>query len=334
MNGPPVGRRAFLTLAGGGVLAACSAQRSRSASVASSRQEPEQSPEPTAPPARPAYTHPTTDLFVDLKTRAGRFAQQLATYDVDQQLRPEVEFAALPTARRASAVAAAEPLRQQGVYSRADVTFVQLGGLVPVSKAATYASCMVVLEQTLTDDDGKVEKISRTLDVRLRRPARMWVLDDLASAGGVVLPNPATLSAPARRVLDHRAITLADSARWDIYAGSISESLLAVMAGLAEEFSYSVAVLRNGHPRDVIDGRAPAPVSNHYRGRAMDLYEINGTRVEQMERAQLQSFLQAVPDLGGKREVGVPPGNDLDGRGRQFFANLVHVDHVHVAVET
>lgn len=330
MSDGTIGRRSFLALAAGGLLAGCNRQRRAGPAALPVRATPTRLPRPAD---RPLFVQPLGDAFVDLKTRAGRLVQQLATYDLDDGTRPDAPLLGLPAARRSSSAAAAAPLRVPGRFSRAEVRFVQLGGLAPVSTAATYASCLVVVEQTLTDRDGATSSVARTVDVRLRRPAREWVVDELASAGGAPLPRPADLPEAARRVLDSPRILLADSARWDIHAGAVDQALLGVMAALAADFTYSVTVLRSGHPRQVVDGRSPEPVSNHYRGRAVDVHDVDGTPVEQLAPARLREFLRAVPDLGGAKEVGTPPGNDLDGRGRQYFSNLVHVDHVHLALD-
>lgn len=323
-------RRAFLGLAGAAVLTGCTGTAEpRRASGPGPTTVVTPSPTPYSPPPAAPYSQDVADAFYDLKTRAGRFAQQLATYDVDAGPVP----LSLPPRQRARTLAALAPLRRPGVWSRAQVRLVQLGGLVPVSETATYASCMVVLEQELTSPDRSVSTVTRTVDVRLRRPGREWVVEELSSAGGLPLARPDDLPAVAQRVLDSPRITLADSARWDIHAGVVDRALLQVMGDLADDFAYSVVVLRNGHPPNVIDGRTKPPVSNHWKGRAVDVYAIDGTPVERLAPDRLTAFLRAIPALGGRREVGTPPGFDLDGQRGDFFANTVHVDHVHVAVE-
>lgn len=317
------------TLSSGPLLTACGA-----GSDAVPEERADGSGGPSGGPAQPEqWTADGEQLFVDLKTRAGRVVQQLATWDGQPDDGP---LGALPPSARGRSLAAARPLQPPAAWSRASVEFVQLGGLVPVSVRATYASCLVLLRQDLPLSDGSPRRVRRTVDVRLRRPENEWVLDELAGAGGDPVPRPRSLSEPALRVLGDPRIGIADSARWDVHEGAVDPRLLDLMAALGQRTPYEVSVLRNGHPHEVIDGRKDAPVSNHSLGRALDVHAVDGTLVESLGGDRLQAFLRQVREegvrLGLQLELGVPPGHDPDGPGGSTFANEVHVDHVHVAL--
>jgi hypothetical protein len=198
-----------------------------------------------------------------------------------------------------------------------------MGGL-----AGGRASVMVVVRREAGGGSSPEVVETRTLDIRLIRTGGAWVFDDLASAGGTAAERPAGLSADARAVLDDPRIELPDSARWDIYRGSIAPSLLRLMAAMAERGPYGVVVLRTGHPRHVF---GTTRLSQHTVGQAVDLYRVDRSLV--VERAvsgaphSLARWLCRRDDLG---QLGSPWGlADADGR---TFSDTVHQDHLHIAV--
>lgn len=289
-------------------------------------------PEPVTPPPAPApYDAPVGDALPTFKRVAGRFAQALATYDA-----AAVASRSLPTevyvGTREELEAGAAPLRAAAGWSRAEVEFVQYGGLTPVSPRATSGVAMVVLRQVMQDASGSTSIVRRTLDLRLRQEAGAWQVERLASAGGTKLDRPQRLSLSAQRVLDDPRIDLPDSARWDIYSGQIAEELLRVMLNLADVTRLRATVLKTGHPERVVDGRASAPVSAHWRGRAVDIYALDDVPIADAAPAVVRSVVQTAGSIGSVAQVGAPEGFDLDGGGRRYFTNLVHADHLHVAV--
>jgi hypothetical protein len=42
-----------------------------------------------------------------------------------------------------------------------------------------------------------------------------------------------------------------DSARWDIFRGEVDDRLLTALAGAADRYALSIAVLSSGHPPNV-----------------------------------------------------------------------------------
>ena len=291
-------------------------------------------PRPTLAPA-PTYVPVAGEVFPRAKTAAARFLQTLLTYDVDEPRGSSVARSlplAVPTLDAAVLAARARSLLLGEAQSTAEVVYPQLGGLVPLGSGASYAVVMAVVRHRLLTADGEKRETTRTMDVRLRVVDGEWRVEELASVGGDPAPRPRTVPAAARRILDDPRITLPDSARWDLHRGEVDGRLLDVMSALAARAPYSVTVLRTGHPEKVVDGFADR-VSNHFRGRAVDVWSL-GERplVQQRARRDTVAFqlLEQVVAPGPADEVGVPVGWDLDGGVRQIFANVVHDDHFHL----
>lgn len=329
-----ISRRALL-LAGASVLTGCAEDRGPGPRTLgrdrANRPKPPPPPSPS-PPAPAPYQAPVGDALPNFKQVAGRFAQALATYDAAADApRPLPSAGYVGTPQELDTAAA--PLRAAGRFSRAEVEFVQYGGLTPVSPQATSGVAMVVLRQVLQDEAGETSIVRRTLDVRLRQEAGIWQVERLASAGGTPIGRPTQLSMPAQRVLDDARIDLPDSARWDIYSGQISEDLLRVMLRLADVTRLRATVLKTGHPERVVDGRTSAPVSAHWRGRAVDIYGLDDVPVAEAAPAVIRSVMQTAGSIAAVSQVGGPEGFDFDARGRRYLTNLVHADHLHVAVK-
>ena len=283
------------------------------------------------PPAPAAYQAPAGDALPDFKQIAGRFAQAIATYDaVDGPPQPLPTTGYVGTSQELAAAAA--PLRTPGRWSRAEVEFVQYGGLTPVSPEAKSGVAMVVLRQVLQDRTGATTIVRRTLDLRLQQDGGSWQVEELASAGGSPLARPQQLSVPAQRLLDDKRVDLPDSARWDIYSGQIAEDLLSVMLRLADVARLRATVLKTGHPERVVDGRASAPVSAHWRGRAVDIYALDDVPIAAAAPEAIRSVMQTAGSIASVSQVGGPEGFDFDAGGRRYITNLVHADHLHVAV--
>lgn len=285
----------------------------------------------TPPPTPALYLAPADDALPNFKQVAGRFAQGLATYG--PSVRPS---ATAPPADylggSAELARAAAPLFMADRWSRAEVEFVQYGGLTPVSPRATSGVAMVVLRQILQTRSGEATTVRRTLDVRLLQRSGVWHIEALASAGGQPAERPAELAAPANQVLDDDRIDLPDSARWDIFSGQISPALLHVMLRLADIAPFRTTVLKTGHPERVVDGRASPPVSAHWRGQAVDIHTLGGLPVAEAPAALVRAVVETAGAVEEVSQVGAPPGFDLDAGGRRWFANLVHADHLHIAV--
>ena len=229
-----------------------------------------------------------------------------------------------------AALAMSAPLYPEPV-SVGEVVYPQVGGLVPLGPGATSAVMMVVVRQRLLTPKRSTYDVVRTLDVRLAVQEGQWRVVELASAGGQPVDRPADLDPRAVRALDHPSLELPDSAVWDVHGGAVSLDLLELLSALADRTPLAVAVLRTGHPVNVF---GTDRVSNHSQGRAADVWRVAQTPVVTSGAAtgpagDVLTAALADPRVG---QVGSPEGSDRDGRRRRSFNDLVHKDHLHLAV--
>lgn len=296
---------------------------------------PEPSPTPPPPPAPPTpYVPLPGEPIPNGKKVAADFVQALLTADRETTPDAAVDRALAFTSPKFDATAAtvlARPLFTDA-YLRGAIVYPQIGGLVPNGPGATTASVMVVARHTTTTVSGKSKDVVRTLDVRLSVLAGTWRVTRLVSVGGEPVDRPEGLDPRAARVLDDPRIELPDTARWDVHAGRVSLDLLDVLAAGAQLAPLSVAVLRSGHPQNVFGTER---LSDHTRGRAVDVWRIGGTPVVSTGAATGAARQVLNQAFGDRRlsQAGSPDGSDLDGsRRRRSFTNLVHKDHLHLAV--
>ncbi|MFE0155841.1 hypothetical protein ACFWY5_52520 [Nonomuraea sp. NPDC059007] len=193
----------------------------------------------------------------------------------------------------------------------------QLGGLT-----ADRASIMAVVRLSRQRGPELVTR-TRTVDVRLAKRVKGWTVTGLASLGGTA-PRDAESGTPARRVLASGRIVLPDSARWDVQAGRIDDRVLRMLLRLSREHRISVAVLASGHPAKVFGSMS---TSNHTRGRAVDIWAIDGRRVAAHARDKGPNPARTLMETAiryGSDEVGGP------WAFRGAFTDAVHQDHLHI----
>jgi hypothetical protein len=290
-------------------------------------------PLPTAPPLpTPLPIPPAPDPWIpagnesvrDAKLLGAQVAELLTTYDADSSL-SEIALSVAGSPGRADAlVEAAQPLHHPGQWSRGTVEYAQMGGLLNGK-----ASIMVVVRQDLGTTGAVESSVTRTIDVRLRNLDGRWTFDELAHAGGEPVARPADLSPEAAAVVDDPRIALPDSALWDIYRGDTTETMLELMATLAEKTPYAAVVLNNGHPYNVFETDR---VSNHSRGRAIDIYLIGDQPVIDSHSRdslahEIAAWAATYPDT---YELGSPWV--IGGATANSFTNTVHHDHIHIGV--
>lgn len=280
------------------------------------------SPQSLQPPQR--WRPVPEEVYRNAKRLSAAVVQGLATYPYGSSARGVAgATAARFDANRKRLVAAANELVRSDVASAGTVVYPQLGGLTPTS-----ASVMVVVEQELLGDGGQRWEETRTVDVRLALKGGEWVVDGVSSGGGVPVARPKELSRAAAAVVDHPSIVLADSARWDIYRGDVAPELLALMAQIADRYKVGITTLSTGHPFNVF---ATDRQSNHTRGRAVDIYSVDGQPVvAQRDKGTPAHKLTRWLFKRGVPELGSPWA--LDGYGGRSFTDDVHLDHLHVAV--
>lgn len=222
-----------------------------------------------------------------------------------------------PTAKQA------RDLLGDSTASALQVIYPQLGGLTK-----DKASIMAVVRLTLLRGE-KLTTSTRTLDVRLSKRDGRWLVSGLASTGVGATRAPRA-NALVTKVLASRQITLPDSARWDLRAGLVDDRVLRMLIRLSRDHRLSVTVLSTGHPLKVFGSPS---VSNHRRGRAVDIWAIDGRRVAAYagEPANGQNPARALMDTAlryGSDEIGGPWS--FAGRYGATFTNTVHQDHLHL----
>ncbi len=254
---------------------------------------------------------------------AGDVVTSLLTYRRDMDHRDVVSQVVGGSTRIDSLVDETSNLFVPGVESIGEVLFAQLGGMRPDS-----ASVMVVATQT-TDDGSTTEVTTRTLDVRLLYRSGAWRFDFVFDDGGAPVARPESLSPSAATVVDHPEILMADSARWDIYRGDISPTLIGLIAELAEQSPIEVTVLSSGHPFFVF---ATNRQSLHTSGRAVDIFSVDGRPVgaDHSKDSDIYRLVESLYANPLVRSIGSPW--DLDGPGGRSFTDEVHLDHLHVSV--
>lgn len=220
-------------------------------------------------------------------------------------------------------IATAKALLHEDATGALQVVYPQLGGLT-----ATSSSIMTVVRQAVLRD-GKLTTSTRTLDVRLAKRGGIWGVTRIASTGGRATKAVGT-SALARQVLSSRKIVLPDTARWDIQAGRVDDRVLRMLLRLSRDHKLSVCVLSNGHPANVYGSTS---VSNHTRGRAVDIWTIDGKRVATYARqpGDARNPARVLMERAlryGSDEVGGPWS--FATRDGGTFTNTVHEDHLHI----
>lgn len=209
-----------------------------------------------------------------------------------------------------------------GASSAVEVVYPQYGGL---TSTLTQASVMLVANQyRATTDRPETETISSTFDVRLRRTATTaWQITDVLPAAPAAPPEGIVLSPSAQSVLAHEGIVLPGAARADLLSGSIDDRVSQALLTLAQQWRLHVQVIRSGHPINVF---ATDRVSNHTRGRAVDIWSIDDVPVIDHTASAWRELMKAA--LQVSREVGGP-----QKIGSGSFTDHVHQDHVHVGFD-
>ncbi|TDE00330.1 hypothetical protein [Jiangella asiatica] len=329
-------RRAFLraTLGGGLtagtiLMAACGTEEPlESRAVRSPETAPKQpggvlagsdhlAPVPDLPAPQP-WTPAAGEISPEIKLAAVQVIEALgAAPDPAEASRRLADLGAAP-----SLVASAGPLVPTATPSVVTVVYPQYGGL----ERAT-ACVMAVAEQTWIAD-RELDSRSVTVDVRLTKGPDGWTVKELRPVAAVdraALP----LTGPAAELAGGGRVHLPDAAVADLAAGRVDSRVVAALTTLSRTYELSVSVFRSGHPENVF---GTDRTSNHTRGRAVDIWAVDGAPVASMARhdPRLSEFLAAVRATGSD-EIGGPI--DPDGPGGDHFADDLHRDHVHLGFE-
>ncbi len=323
----PAGRSVLLILAAL-LMASCTASESRTppASGESSGQSvpsvPSVQPAPSLAAVAPWSPGPG-EVRPEIKRAATEYLEAAGTWvggaGDPAAVKSRLRAAGFGPAARAAGVVLAADAPQ----ARLRVIYPQYGGLT-----GTLASVMVIVEQTLLDHGGGTTTQSLVLDVRLTLANGSPVVTGIAELSAKDRGEREPASSTARAVLQDPNIVLSGTGRQDVAEGRVENSVLRILRTLAASHELDVTVLRTGHPRNVFETDR---ISNHTRGRAVDIWRIDGEPVADptTPRALLREVMVQAA-RSGATEVGGP--FDLNGVRPGFFTDRVHQDHVHIGI--
>ena len=132
----------------------------------------------------------------------------------------------------------------------------------------------------------------------------------------------------AGAVLNNPNVALCPACRQDLLDGIIDQRVVDFLAWAGQRGQVAVSVLKTGHSQFVA---GTDRVSNHWEGRAADLYAIDGEEVTP-SCAPCRAFVEEVVALGSGRpdEMGQPWSDLVGAGGWNVFTDGSHRDHVHV----
>jgi hypothetical protein len=146
-----------------------------------------------------------------------------------------------------------------------------------------------------------------------------------AVAYGIPTIDTATTSTQVSPLLANPRLTLSPNARGDLSAGIVDARIVAILTLLLDKHTLAVSVFKTGHSEYVAGTNR---VSNHYYGRAVDIYEVDGQSVTPASTAArtLVNQLATITGVLAPTEVGSPFVLPYPG----FFTDADHQNHVHI----
>lgn len=233
-----------------------------------------------------------------------------------------------------------KPLLDDSRAMSASIIYPQLGGLTD-----TEAALIVVLD-VARQTASELRAATRVLDVRMTYSGGVWEVSRVVSTGGkpaeTVVHSSASsavenhgteeLNEVERDFVEARGIDLPDSSFADILTDEIHPLPLEILTDFSDDYDISVAVLRTGHPKNVFDTDR---LSNHTRGRAIDVWAIDGIPVSELAKRSKENNpayeMMALALEMGADEVGGPWR--ISTQYGATFSNEVHLDHIHIGFE-
>jgi hypothetical protein len=159
-----------------------------------------------------------------------------------------------------------------------------------------------------------------------------WYVDDvlvlaLRYGSDGLAPTGGAPAADALAVLTRPSVALSAEARSDLLAGRVDPRVVRMLTAASTGHRIAVSVIETGHSMLVA---GTDRVSNHYLGRAVDIYAVDGVGVSPTNNAALElalAVLTTAPDLRPDElgspwpELGAFPG---------AFSDAGHADHLHL----
>jgi hypothetical protein len=306
---------------GSGSHPSASATQPHSSPSAFPSPTPSPSPSAAALPATTAWTPGPSEIDPQVKLRATQLIEALGSWPAGRTGVAAARARVSALGVDPSLVAQAGTLLGTADEAALQVIDAQYGGILSDS-----ASVLVVCRQWTRTGNGPVVPGGTTVDVRLSAASPRWTVTALhpAQPGPAINPPPAL----ARQVLADSRITLPPAATADLRSGNIHDSVMDAMLTLTQSYDIEISVVRSGHPLDVFGTTRP---SDHPKGRAFDVWRINGHPVVDpaTSRSQSEGFMRAAA-AAGSYNVGGPILLSGGATANQFFSDDTHHDHVHV----
>jgi hypothetical protein len=316
VTGVPLTRRALLALGGALIVPGCDPTDGDGEAVPSSRSVSHMPPRPVVPRVRP-WRPDGNEIEPRAKLAAARAVEALGTAPVASPARRRLADAGASPALAGQA----GPLLPPAEPAVVDLLYPQYGGLTDTS------ACVITVAEQSWLADARVRHRTVTVDVRLRRDAAGWRVSALYPVEPI--GRPLALSGSAAELARRSAVDLPDAALVDLARGVVDRRVIDALLDLSETFEMSVSVFRSGHPTDVF---GTDRTSNHARGRAVDIWAINGRPVVTMgDDRTLVDFLTSAA-RSGSDEIGGPIVPDRAGGA--YFTDAVHHDHVHIGFDS
>ena len=132
----------------------------------------------------------------------------------------------------------------------------------------------------------------------------------------------------ARALAASPNLSLTPEARQDLLAGVLDQRLLDFLAWATTRHHVAVSVFKTGHSQYVAGTNR---VSNHYHGRAADIYAVDGESVSPA-CGPCRNLAEQIVALGGARpdEMGLPWADMVNLGGGSVFSDGSHQDHLHL----
>jgi hypothetical protein len=153
------------------------------------------------------------------------------------------------------------------------------------------------------------------------------VLTLAANYGVMSIPGGVAYAAANDLLRDPRVV-LTPNARADLEAGAVDARLVSLFAWVANRHTITITVFETGHSKYTRSGS----VSNHYLGRAADIFFVDGPPVSSANKMAEQLVLELAGLSGPLRpsELGHPFGAIGFPGG---FTDADHDDHIHVGFD-
>lgn len=150
----------------------------------------------------------------------------------------------------------------------------------------------------------------------------------LASGYGVFELPQGIAYAATSDLLSNRRVILTPSARADLEAGTVDPRLMSLLSWIADRHTIGVTVFTTGHSKYTRSGS----VSNHFYGRAADIFFVDGLPVGASNLSAQRVVLELSAIEGPLRasEVGHPFWMIGFAGG---FTDADHDDHIHVGFD-